>query len=394
MGFAAESLINAVLAGIAVLSLGLVLWQWAAGRRFPLHQRIQVAQEAPGVTLLKSHKGSDEATESCLRSWFEQEYPGPVQILFAVASIDDPVCTVVGKLIEEFGSIDARLVVCPGLLGANAKMSKLAELESQAGHEFVVISDADVWVPQDLLAQVVQPLREGGAALVHCFYRLANPGTAAMRLEAVAINADFWSQVLQAATLAPVKFAMGAVMATRRKELTSIGGLRALEDCLADDYQLGNRLARKGGRIEFCQVVVECRSSPMSWPEVWKHQLRWARTIRVCQPLPYFFSILSNGTFWPLLWLALSPTWPTRIAALICWAVRVATALNLQARLAAGPAPLRWWWLIPLKDLAQIALWLLAFTGGSVEWRGQKLRLLRDGTLVKTAAGRVNPSAR
>jgi ceramide glucosyltransferase len=379
------------LAALAVLSLSLVLWQWLAARRFPLHQRIEVPEQMPGVTLLKSLKGQDKATEACLRSWFEQDYAGPVQILFAVASADDPVCPTVRKLLEEFRPTDSRLVVCPGPLAANAKISKLAELEGQAKHEIIVISDADVRVPRDLLAQVVQTLSEPGIALVHCFYRLANPGTAAMQWEAVAINADFWSQVLQAASLGPVKFAMGAVMATRRRELERIGGLRELRDCLADDYQLGNRIARNGGCIEFCRVVVDCWSSPMSWAEVWKHQLRWARTIRVSQPLPYFFSILSNGTLWPLLWLGLSPAWTTLTAASICWCVRIAAALNLQARLAAGPAPLRWGWLIPLKDLLQAAVWLLAFCGSSVEWRGEILRLRRDGTLVKASdSGRLS----
>src|SRR5206468_10989025 len=80
----------------------------------------------------------------------------------------------------------------------------------------------------------------------------------------------------------------------------------ALVDFLADDYQLGNLIARQGGRIVLSPMVVECRESPKTWLEVWRHQLRWVRTIRACQPLPYFFSILSNGTLWPLLWLIAS----------------------------------------------------------------------------------------
>ena len=139
--------------------------------------------------------------------------------------------------------------------------------------------------------------------LVNCFYRLANPSTTAMRWEAVAINADFWSQVLQSQTLKPLDFALGAAMLVRRNALAEIGGFQSLADCLADDYQLGHRIAKNGHRIALCPVVAECWDAPMNWRDVWKHQLRWARTIRVCQPLPYFFSILSNATLWPLLWL-------------------------------------------------------------------------------------------
>ena len=38
---------------------------------------------------------------------------------------------------------------------------------------------------------------------------------------------------------------------------------------------------------------------------------------------------------------------------------------------------------MPLKDLLQTALWFLAFMGNRIEWRGQRMRLRRDGTLVK-----------
>ena len=329
----------------------------------------------PPVTLLKPLKGCDAATEDCLRSWFAQQYAGPTQILFGVAAAEDPVCGIVRKLLQEFPGRDAQLVVCGPLLGANAKVSKLVELERMAKHEIIVVSDADVRVPPDFLTNIVAPLcadplssptQEGRASvlaspdsetdssslgsrgrspsrrigLVCCFYRLANPTTLAMQWEAIAINADFWSQVLQSRSLKPIDFALGAVMATRRQQLQEIGGFAALADCLADDYQLGNRIARRGYSIALSPVVAECWSAPMGWAAVWKHQLRWARTIRVCQPAPYFFSILSNATFWPLLWLIVRPAPHVVACALVCFLVRVLTALNLQHRLTAAPASL------------------------------------------------------
>ena len=204
-----------------------------------------------------------------------------------------------------------------------------------------------------------------------------------MQWEAIAINADFWSQVLQSQSLKPLDFALGAVMVTRRKHLEEIGGFKALTDCLADDYQLGNRIARKGHRIALCPVVVECWDPPMTWRAVWKHQLRWARTIRVCQPAPYFFSILSNATLWPLLWLLLAPAKGslTIFAAVLC--VRIFTALDLQSRLTRSLGHAPFLWLAPFKDLLQAGIWLCAFAGNHIEWRGQPYRLRRDGTLQK-----------
>jgi ceramide glucosyltransferase len=377
--------LNAVFGTLALLSLALLLWQWLAALRFPLHQRAAAHPFPPAVTLLKPLKGCDSSTENCLRSWFTQDYTGRIQILFGVASADDPVCAIVRKLQTQFPSADARLVIGESLSGPNAKVSKLVELERLAAHEVLVISDADVLVPPDFLSNLVEPMRDPKVGLVNCFYRLANPGTLAMSWEAVAINADFWSQVLQSRSLKPMDFALGAVMATRRQQLREIGGFQGLVDCLADDYQLGHRIARRGYRIELSPVVVECWSAPMGWSEVWRHQLRWARTIRVCQPLPYFFSILSNPSLWPLLWLAVQPGGVSALVALGGLALRVTTTRDLQRRLT-GTSPSRGLvWLVPLKDLLHGFIWLLAFAGNRIEWRGQVLRLRRDGTLAPLA---------
>lgn len=394
-------ILNGILGALAILSFLLMLWQWLVAWRFPLHQRsgehrlgvnpdpLATRDEPsrcsalPSVTLLKPLKGCDDHTEACLRSWLAQEYAGEVQTLFAVADASDPGCAVVKKLLADFPQRDAQLVVCPERLGANAKVSKLAQLEPHVKHALIVVSDADVKVPADLLANAVALLRDKRVGLVNCFYQLANPTTLAMRWEAIAINADFWSQVLQSRSLQPLDFALGAVMVTRRTHLVEIGGFRALVDCLADDYQLGHRIAQRGHRIELCPVVVECWSLPMSWGEVWRHQLRWARTIRVCQPLPYFFSLLSNATLWPLLWLLAHPSLEVLEISLVFLVTRTISALFLQKWLTRATRDFDWW-LVPVKDLMQAAIWALAFAGNRIEWRGERYRLRRDGLMEKT----------
>jgi ceramide glucosyltransferase len=221
--------------------------------------------------------------------------------------------------------------------------------------------------------------------------------------ESIAVNADFWSQVLQGNSFRKMDFALGAVMAVRRRCLAEIGGFRALADCLADDYQLGHRIAQRGYRIAICPVVAQCWSAPLDWRQVWRHQLRWARTIRVCQPLPYFFSILANPTFWPLVWAVsgisqwvietnrLSSGATTfaidlpfsAFGALLFVFARILFAWDLQWRLTRSNAHAWDFWLVPIKDLLQVALWAGAFLGNRVEWRGERYRLRRDGTLLK-----------
>jgi len=381
--------IEFALAALAALSLALTLWQWGLAARFPLHRRVAHSPFTPPLTLLKPVRGADADTAACLESWLAQTYPGPVQVLFGVESADAAAAGVIRGLLAAHPESDAELVICPESLGANGKVSKLIQLWPRMKHDFVVISDADVHVPPDLLANVVAPLRAERVGLVTCLYRLANPATLAMQWEAITINADFWSQVLQARSLRFLDFALGAVMVTSRRRLEAVGGFVLLADHLADDYQLGHRIARAGARIELCPVVVDCWEPRRSWGDVWRHQLRWARTLRACQPLPYFASVLGNTTLWALLCaLASASSGSGRSAlalgiALAALAGRIATALHNQSRLTGSTAHLRFGWLVPVKDLLQVAVWGRAFTGRTISWRGECYRIERGGRLVR-----------
>jgi ceramide glucosyltransferase len=309
-----------------------------------------------------------------------QDYSGAVQILFGVADETDPVCNLVKDLIKAHPKLDAHLVICPEQLGTNAKVSSLVQLERIARHEVIIVSDADVRVPPDFLRQIVAPLASPETGLVNCFYRLENPANLAMRWESFLVNAEFWSQVLQAQSLKPIDFALGAVMATTRKHLQSIGGFAGLVDYLADDYQLGHRIAQNGARIAISPVVVECWEAPAKWSQVWKHQLRWARTIRVCQPGPYFMSIISNSTLWAVLFLASNPalTWPLAAGAI---ALRAVLGFSIERKMTMRVS-LTSLWMGPVSDLLKALIWLLSFVGNEVVWRGKRFLVMRGGKMV------------
>lgn len=404
---------------LALLSIALLAWQVLAASRFPVHQRASDLSFAPPVTVLKPLKGCDQHTRECLKSWLTQNYSGPLRILFGVADENDPVCDVVRALLKEFPGVNAELVITPEQLGANAKVSTLVQLyrrcraknakgtkeeshslPSAASRDLICISDADVRVPEDLLANAVAPFRDEDVGLISSFYQLANPATFAMQVEAVAINADFWSQVLQSNTLKPQDFALGAVMLTRAKHIDALNGFADLADYLADDYQLGNRIARSGARVVMTPVVVECRDSPANWRQVWIHQLRWARTIRVSQPLPYFFSIVSNVSLWVVLFaisagsfafIRVAPGYPWHLdtawlaASLLVLVpgigARIAAAKFLMERLTMKAFPLRRCGAVIVKDFLQLAIWIAAFCGNKVNWRGRTFRVQRGGKL-------------
>jgi len=188
--------------------------------------------------------------------------------------------------------------------------------------------------------------------------------------------------VLQSQALKPIDFALGAAMTTTREQLARIGGFAALADYLADDYQLGRQIAQGGACLALSPMVVECRNVPMNWREVWSHQLRWARTIRVCQPLPYFFSQLQNATLWPCLWALWQPTAPVLGVVAACLLTRMAAGYYCEQKLT-GRRNLNALWLALIKDLLQTVIWGLAFFGKQIDWRGQSFEVLAGGQLVK-----------
>lgn len=370
-----------IISTLAWISFAITLWQWWLARRFPLHQRSAHSSFAPAVSVLKPLKGCDSESRACLESWFQLSPPAPLQLVFGVASPDDPICPLVRELIERHPDIDATLIIARENHGPNAKVSTLIQLARQARHDVLVISDADVLVEPDLITQLIQPLAEPRVGLVCSFYRLANPKTLAARWEAIGMNADFWTQVLQARSLKSLKFALGAAMAVRRADLNAIGGFEAFANYLADDYQLGQRLAANGKRIELCPVPVDCRETPLTWREAWRHQLRWARTIRACQPAAFFLSVVGNATFWPLLWFSVEPREHVWHMAAIFILLRIVSASQNQRKMNRTNTHCRFDWLVPIKDLLGVALWIAAHLGNKVTWRGDRFRVERGGRL-------------
>ena len=196
------------------------------------------------------------------------------------------------------------------------------------------------------------------------------------RFEALGVTTEFAPSVLVARMFGVAEFALGSTMAVRAEDLRRIGGFRVIGDYLADDYQLGARITRLGLHVAFADTVVETTLGAGSWSEVWKHQLRWSRTIRVSRPSGYYGYGVTQATFWACIaaaagygWLALGVV-TVRIAA----GVGAAVALKDRAALARG-------WMVPFRDLFGFAVWVTAAFGKTVEWRGLRLRLTPDGRI-------------
>jgi ceramide glucosyltransferase len=337
----------------------------------------------PPVTIIKPVKGMDAESYANFASFCLQDFPR-FQIIFAVASPADPVIPVIKKLTADFPSMDIEMVVNDRIYGPNYKVCNLINAYHLVKYEMIIVCDSDIRVGIQYLREVCAPFADPGVGLVTSLYRSSAIHGAAQAFEAMGFTAEMVPNVLVALKLEGLSFALGASMAVRREALEKIGGFAALVDYLADDYQLGNKVHRAGWRLALSDYFVESVMHPENLATVLSRQLRWARTMRVSRPGGYLASGLTQPFPAALIALAVSGfTSAGLFAVVLLYAVRCLTALFFSRRyLRDGVFP-RWLWFLPLRDIFAFVIWVLAFTGQQVRWRGHLFRLIPGGRIVE-----------
>jgi ceramide glucosyltransferase len=332
--------------------------------------------------VFKPLKGLDETTRECLESFLYQDYH-PYQVIFGVKNPDDPLLPLLRELQRSFPRPRVEIVIGPETLGLNPKVSTLRQLEPHALYDLLVIADADVKVGPDFLTRIAAALQEPEVGLVSCPYRAGPVATLGAGLEALTISADFIPSVAMAFYVEGIRFALGATMGLSRAALAASGGFAALADFLADDYQLGWRVAQAGYRVLVLPYVVETLNPRMGFKEYLGHQLRWARTYRVCRPLGYLaYGITHALVFSAALFLASGlASWALGLLGATL-AIRGTLAAFSQGRALKGSLPWFFFLLLPLKDFLSGIIWGLSFLGNRVTWGGRAYRVTREGKLT------------
>jgi ceramide glucosyltransferase len=315
-------------------------------------------------------------------SFCRQEYAGPLQMLFAAASADDPIIPVIRQLVADFPEHDISLVINPAIHGPNYKVSNLINAFPQAKHDIIIVCDSDIWVTAHYLQSVSSHFSDPQVGLVTSLYRTSKVHNIATAVEATGFSTEMIPNVLVALHLEGLSFALGASMAVRREALASIGGFQALVDYLADDYQLGNKVHRAGWSIVLDRCFVESMMKAESLTAVLSRQLRWARTMRVSRPGGYLASGITLP--FPAVFVAtlIAPSLQTGLTAIILlYSIRLTVCMLISRCFARDGLLPRWLWLIPLRDLLAFCTWALSFLGNRVEWRGTRFKLKPGGKI-------------
>jgi len=339
----------------------------------------------PSVSILKPLKGVDPEIYQSFRSHCLQDYP-EYEIIFGVNDPNDPAIESVKALQREFPDRRIQLLVSPRILGANVKVSNLAQMLAEARYDYLIVNDSDIRVEPDYLRRITAPFADLRVGMVTCLYRGVPGATLGSQLEALGISTDFCPSVLVARQLeGGIRFGLGSTLAFRRADLEKIGGFISFVDYLADDYELGKRIAGLGLTVALSEVVVETYLPSYRLREFFAHQLRWARGVRDARAGGYLGLVFTFGLLWALLALVAS-----RGALWACGALAVTLFLRLAVSLVVGRGVLqdrqvlRYAWLIPLRDLLAVVVWIASLGGHTVTWRGDHFKL-RNGKLTRIA---------
>ncbi|MBC7927810.1 MAG: bacteriohopanetetrol glucosamine biosynthesis glycosyltransferase HpnI [Bryobacteraceae bacterium] len=331
------------------------------------------AVHRPRVSILKPVRGADEGFYEAIRTHAQIDYPD-FEILFGVREKDDAARDCVERLQGEYPAVNIGIVDCY-TDAPNAKVGSLIDLERAASSEYLVINDSDISVPRDYLYRLVTALDQPGVGLITCLYR-ATGRTLASRFEALGISTDFAPSALVAPFVGVKEFGLGSTLALKAVTLKRVGGFAAVGDYIADDYHLGKRISDAGLTVEMSRMVVSTGLNG-SWSDVWEHQVRWSRTIRVSRS-GYFGIPVTNATLWAIV-AGLAGYWFLAVPLLL---------LRLVMGVVAGRMVLRdgltktLWWCMPLRDLLGFAVWIAGSFGDTVRWKDQRLHLGRKGRIL------------
>jgi ceramide glucosyltransferase len=383
-------IVEALTGAGAVAGIGYyVVCLWSAiaytqGCRIPVvHREESGEHEHPPVSILKPLKGEDPEIYESFRSHCLQDYP-QYEIIFGVSDANDPAVHVVERVRQEFPQRAIQLQVCSEILGANTKVSNLEQMARAARYDHLIVSDSDIRVEPNYLRKVMAPLSDPKVGMVTCPYRGIAAPTLGSKLESLGISTDFCAGVLVARLIeGGVRFALGSTMAFRRRELAAIGGFESFVNYLADDYELGKRVAALGLEVHLSEVVVETFLPAYNMRQFFEHQLRWARGVRDSRRAGYMGLLFTFGWQWALLAILASrgANWAWELAAVAIF-LRFVVAWIVGVRVLKDRQVLRLLPLVLLRDLAGVLVWLASFASNTVSWRGDRFHL-KNGKLAR-----------
>jgi ceramide glucosyltransferase len=370
-------------AAAALLHLASILI--AACRCRPVRPPLPARPGAPPVSIVRPVCGIDNHGEETLRSTFRLDYPD-YEVLFCVASADDPVLPLLERLVAA-NAHGARLLIGDDRISANPKLNNVVKGWCAARHDWIIITDSNVLLPADYIQRLIGAWRRD-TGLVCAPPIGCRPDGFWAELECAFLN-TYQARWQYFADTIGSGFAQGKTMLWRRAVLQAAGGIEALALELAEDAAATKIVEAQGLRVRLVDAPFGQPLGRRRAAEVWNRQLRWARLRRASFPAYFLPEILSGGVP-PIACCALAaalagvPVAPITAAFAGLWyAAECALGRVAGWQLAWPSLPA-----LVARDLLLPVLWVKSWLGSGFVWRGNAMHIADKGELSPVSTAR------
>ncbi len=361
---------------LTTTSIQLLSCALAAPRCAKRTRPLPAPADAPPVTLVRPLCGVDPFAEETLASSFALDYPS-YELIFCLASADDPVAPMVRRLIEANPKTPARLLIGDDRPSGNPKLNNVVKGWKAARHQWIIIADSNVLMPRDYIQRLMARWRPNTGIV--CAPPIGSaPKSLAAELECAFLNSyqARWQYTGEALGFG---FAQGKSMLWRRSILEAGGGIEALGAEIAEDAAATKLIHRAGLSAHLVDAPFEQPLGPRQWREVWARQIRWARLRRATFPLQFAPELLTTSlftfiaAFFGAPQFGLNPFAAVALAAFAWYGSEAALVHVAGWRLGLWSIPA---WIA--RDLALPFLWAQAWASNSFVWRGNEMSVAED----------------
>ncbi|KAJ2390471.1 Ceramide glucosyltransferase [Coemansia sp. RSA 2611] len=389
------SLVNANLA--AYIVLGLAAFQWllivishcVVQRRYVRRRAFvdRPAEDYPGVTIIRPVKGVDLGMQRTLESSFCQEYPGPLEILFAAEDPDDPAIEVINEIIGRYAKINARVLVGKDNVGINPKVNNMLKAFDQAQHDLLWICDSNVYTDPGTLRRSVDLLLDNKRlGVIHHVVFSEAPATFAAMLDNAFLTTNHCRMYLAINAFGIASCLMGKSNLYYKSALDNVGGLASFGQYLAEDNMIGQALWHSGWGHTMTGDLACQPADTGGFAEYCSRRIRWVRTRKYNVTAATLYEPLTESimlgllTSWALQHLYGYHMLPTFTTFMLCW---FGMDMLFYYRINRGSPPSWPWFVLSwlCREALALPLWIVAIIGDTVVWRGQRFRFHLNGTV-------------
>jgi ceramide glucosyltransferase len=345
---------------------------------------VRSVDRAPRVSILKPLAGKDDDLEANLDSFARIDYPS-FELIFGVASYEDPAYPVARRFIARHPRLDARVVLTDPDAATNPKVAQLVGMERVATGDVYVVSDSNVRVKPAYLWSLVGEMSDERVSMVTSLFSGTGERTVGAALENLQICAHTSPGLVALDAVTDRPLTVGKSMAIRRRDLVRLGGFRPVGEVLAEDYVLGRRFFDAGLMHRTSFDAVENRNVGCSVSRSLERHTRWSKMRRCINPVAFYVEPIMTPIVVATAGFAMAPDKVTA-------AVLGGTCLVQTAAAQIAVRTLRGSWLpsryIPLelvRSYVMLLCWARACVSRRIEWRGHAFTMKRGTEIVPVA---------